>query len=371
MVENMRVNNEKISSLQFLMILCGSVIGVSILDFPRIAIEKVGPDSWILILIGTIIMYLVGICIFKVLDRYRGYTFFQILEAILSKPVSVVICILFSLHFMFLTSIQIRIFTEVTREYLLYNTPSEVIIISMLLCIIFLIRNGIEVIGRMAQITFPIVSVLILILLIPLIKEMDITNLLPILHTPIGTILKAIPSVIFVFAGIEVTFLLSYFVVDKDRLRKKYNISLLIIGCIYLIILVFTISRFGIMEGKRIIWPVLELFKTIDIPGSFIENVEILMISLWIVAVFISAAVWYYGAMRLIRLIWHERGAKYLLVPIGGIIYIVANYFRNVSEIMDILNRYLMTVGIFFIIGLPVILLIGDSIKKRGGSSND
>lgn len=367
----MKSNSKKISSLQFFMLLCISTIGLGILDYPRVAVNRVGPDGWVLIIIGTIIAYLIGLIMFKTLEKYGEYNFYTMIKKLLSKPVSIILCIVFSLHLIFLASMEIRIFTEITREYLLYNTPSEVIVITMILAIIFLIRSGIEVIGKMAQIIFPVISIITFILLIPILREINFTNLLPVLHNPLKDIVKSLPIVLMIFTGIEMALLFYYYVEDKNNCKTRYMQGVSLMGFAYIIIFIFTVGRFGLSETNRIVWPVLELFKTLDIPGSFIENVEIFIISIWILSVFMTASIWYYEGAILIEYTLKNKGIKYLIWPIGLIMYMLSMYWSNISEITRIMNMEVYIVGTFFTIGLPLILLISFLIRKRGGSSNE
>ncbi|WP_168198360.1 GerAB/ArcD/ProY family transporter [Crassaminicella thermophila] len=364
----MNRNNDKISSFQLGLILAVNMVGVGILTLPRTITEAVGPDGWIVLCITILIVFCLTLFMTKLTRKFPQETVVEFSTTLIGKPLGLIISIGFCIYFIIISAAEVRVFGEIAKEYLLFNTPIEVLIITLLATAAYLVRSGIEPIARMAQIVFPIVTCIAIVLILPVLPEIDMTNLLPFFHTPILKILKAIPITFFSFIGIEVLMVFSAFVVDLRNITKHAFMSVGMVGAIYMFIIIVTVARFGIIESTHIIWPSIELFKTVDLPGAFIENIQVFVIAMWIFSVFMTLVVLYFGASLILSRVLKSREQNYFVLPILPIIYYISLIPDNIAQVndyIDLLSNYL---GSFYVIILPL-LLLGVSIfrKKKGG----
>ncbi|QZY55467.1 GerAB/ArcD/ProY family transporter [Crassaminicella profunda] len=363
----MERNNDKISSFQLGLILAVTMIGVGILTLPRTLTEVVGPDGWVVLLLAAFIALVIALVIAVLVKKFPQETVVEFSSSLIGKPLGMIISIGFFIYCILFSAMEVRIFGEITKEYLLLNTPIEVLMITLLLAAVYLIRSGIEPIARMAQIIFPVVVLIAVVIILPVLPELDLTNLLPVLKTPITKIIKAIPIIFFSFVGIELMLLFSAFVIEPQNIKKHVSFAVIMVSAVYMFILIVTVTRFGLVESTHIIWPSLELFKTIDLPGAFIENVEAFIIGIWILSLFMTLVTLYFGGSLIISRILKSKEQNYFVLPILPIIYFIALIPDNIAQVadyMDMISNYLST---FYVILLPILLLVISSFKKRKG----
>ena len=199
----------------------------------------------------------------------------------------------------------------------------------------------------------------------------DLTNFLPFFKTPLIKMVKAIPLMIFSFLGLEMTLLFSAFVSDRKNIAKYVTFSVLLIGFVYFTTTLVTIARFGLVETTHLIWPALELFKTVDIPGAFIENIHIYAISIWVFSVLMTTVGTYLGASLTLSRIIKSSEQDFLALPLLPLIYFFALSPDGLIQTMDLIDIFGNYLGTLYFALVPVGLLgLSFFIKNKGGEKN-
>lgn len=135
-----------------------------------------------------------------------------------------------------LLSYACRIFAEVIKAYLLETTPTEVIILTMLIAITYVARSKLEVIARVAVIIYPIILGFIIFLIVVNLPNADYTNIYPILDINYKVIPRGIMAVIFSYAGYEILLLALPFSENNKSSLKYCTKGMLIVIGVYLIV---------------------------------------------------------------------------------------------------------------------------------------
>lgn len=360
-------NNDQISSAQLAAILSVTVIGIGILTLPRTLAEAVGPDGWILIVVGSLFSLIIGLLMTRLVKKFPQKTMVEFSADLVGKPIGTILSLGFCIYFLIFTAIEARVFGEIVKMYLLFRTPIEVLMLSLLLTAAYLARSGIEPIARMAQIIFPITVFTAVLVIVPVLPDIDLTNLLPVLKTPILKLMKAIPIVFFSFAGIETMLIFSAFVTDPKNIHKGIYLTVGLVATTYLFVVGVTVARFGLVESTHIIWPTLELFKTIDTPGAFIENIQIYVISVWILSVFMTLVAFYFGASLTLSRIVKSKEQNYFVLPLLLLTYFLALIPDNLGQTMDYMELFSNYGGTVYILIIPLGLLGISAFKKKQG----
>lgn len=367
----MNRDNDQISSAQLAAILSITMMGIGILSLPRALVEKVGPDSPFIILVGVAIVLVLGLIISKLSNKFPKETIVEFGNSLLGKFIGALISFgLFGFYLVF-SAIEVRMFGEIMKTYLLINTPIEVLMITYMLAVIYVVRSGIETIARMSQILFPIVLFTSVITMIPLLPELDFTHFLPLLKTPPIKMIKALPLMVFSFLGLELTLLFSPSVIDKKNIKKYVIFSIMLIGFIYFNTVVVTIARFGLVETSHIIWPALEIFKTVDIPGAFIENIHIYTIAIWVFSVLMTTVGFYFAASFTLRHIIKSAKQDYLVLPLAPFVYYLALIPDGVVEAMEIMDMFGEYLGTMYLVLVPIALFGLSMVKRNKGEKKN
>ncbi|RKD22033.1 spore germination protein [Caminicella sporogenes DSM 14501] len=358
-------NNDKIISNQLFSVLTSLIIGIGILSLPRNLADKAGADSLVVLIIGSLIFMLIANLIVTLVLKFPHSTIIEIGNYLMGKFVGKILGIAYFIYIFMLAVIEARVVGEICKSFLLLTTPIEIIILSFLLVSAYTVRSGMETIARMAVILLPPSIIPALLAMFIVLPDIDPTYFLPVLRTPPINLLKSIPEVGFSFLGFEFILFIAFFVKDYKNIRKVSNISIITVSIIYFLTVFITIGRFGIEETRTLVWPVITLFKTINIPGTFLENIEVIIMTTWLFSIFMTFTISYYGAVFLLSRVIESKEHNYLAIPLLPLIYFCSLIPENVAQTYDLLGKYSYIGGTIFIVGIPILLLVMSIFKRK------
>lgn len=368
----MQNNKDIIPIGQLIFILMLTMVGSGVLTLARNLVEVAPYDYWIIILAGGLVGILFSLICGYIIRLSPRKTYFEILCNSLSKPIAYIVGFAYVLYLTISLGLIVRLFGETMKAFLLESTPIEIIIVGILITSIYLVRQGIEVLGRMLQFLFPIVAVFVTIIFALSFVNSDVSNLLPVFQITFTEVLEGMPVTIFSFIGFEMLLFFGVHLKDPKQATKSY-IAVVAVTLFYILAVVATIAQFGPMQTKYLIWPTLDLFDTIELPGLFIENVQVVVMALWILAVFSSIAPMHLAATDMLKSLTGSKDQAYLapmLLPIIYLFSIVPENLPEVYVVMDLFTKYLVT-SMSFLIPLIVLvsLLIQKKVKREAGSN--
>ncbi|QUH25335.1 GerAB/ArcD/ProY family transporter [Serpentinicella alkaliphila] len=363
-------NNDKISLGQLVHILMLTIVGVGVLTLPSAITEELGVDGVFVLLIGGALVLVIANLIGRIMKLFPGKSYTEILSACFTKPIAYIIIFLFLIYSLVINAFVVRVFGEVVKMYLLIRTPIEVIIFSMLLITAYLARKGIEPLGRAAELLFPLIMVPAVILFILAAADVDPTNFLPIFQASPIDIIRGVPTALFAFAAFEFMLIFGKFLSKTDQAPKALSIGMGIVIAVYVLIFAVALGVFGEPQLKHLIWPTLSLFKIIEFPGLFIENVESLVMVIWVFIVFMSIAPVHLGKTVLIGELLNLKERDFFALPLVPILYLTALIPESVAETyryMDIFSKYAIP---FFALILPILIFLVGSVRKGKGKES-
>ncbi|QUH19689.1 GerAB/ArcD/ProY family transporter [Alkaliphilus sp. B6464] len=360
----MQDNNDIIPIGQMIFILMIAMVGAGILTLPRDLAEIVPYDHWIVLLAGGLVA-IVGALIHGAIIRLKPRKqYFEILCDALTKPIAYIVGLTYVLYLVGFIGLLTRIFGEVIKVYLLTNTPLEVITISILAAAIYSARKGIEVLGRMMQFGFPSVVTTIVFIFALSFTRSDFANLLPVFEITPAEILKGTPTTILSFIGIEMILFFGVHLEQPKKATKAY-IAVVAILLFYMLIVTATLAQFGPIQVKSLLWPTLDLFDTIELPGLFIENIQVVVMSLWVLTIFSTTAPMFLAATVMTESLTGSKDHAYLAAPFLPLVYLVSIIPENISKTYEIMNIYTRYVASAMIFVVPLIVLISLVIQKK------
>lgn len=358
--------NNKISLRQLQALLILEVFGFGVVDLPRRLTGFAGHDGWASVLFAVIFIIILTAIMTHTVKLFPETSFYELSREILSRPIGVVVSLLFALRLILLAAFNLRIFAEIINQIMLPTTPFAVIFASMLMIAAYGAAKGMETRARMAE-------VLILIALLPLGfvfvmsgRDIDFSNLMPLMVTPFENILTGSLSAFFAFSGIEVLLLVGPFLARPKHLTKSSIQAVATIGIFMIIITVATIARFGHANVVHQMWPVLKMMDTVGLVGSVIDRQGVFIMTFWIISAYatINAAL-FFSSLLLKDVVKKGRHSWYILgfIPIIAIIaYLPAN-LTAVFRYFDLINS---TLGVTTMVIVPLLLLLVSKIRRLG-----
>ena len=142
------------------------------------------------------------------------------------------------------------------------------------------------------------------------------------------------------------------------------------ITTLYLIAFFITLAGFGLIGLKREIWPAISIIREVELPGFFIENVDGILFSGWIIIVFATLGPYIYTTSVVLSNIFNTAKHNYFVLLSIPIILTISLIPQNIGEVYSINKIVLKYLGTFVLIICPLILYIIAPIKKGGKCHN-
>lgn len=363
--------NNKISNRQIQTLIILNLFSNTSLILPRIASELASGDGWIIVIGGGIISIIYALIITTLAKMFPNQNIVEYAEVIFSKPVAMLIGVVFCLKLIVFAGLEMRVFGELIKQTLLKNTPIEIIMITMLFVVTYITRKGYEARARLAEFLIFFILIPIIFIFLFIIPDVKLHNIAPILVTNPKQIVYGSFIISFAYSGIELLLLATPFVKSPNELTKTTIKSIVFVGILNTVICLFTLGAFGPIETSRQIWPVMTIMQMIHLPGALIQRQDALMMSFWIMIVFLLINAYLFFSGLLIKKIAGLKEQNFLILPLVPIVYLIALIPNNIVETYEWLTIITRYVSSLFLIVIPLILLIVAKVKGMGQSEKN
>ncbi|MEI4768160.1 endospore germination permease [Psychrobacillus sp. FJAT-51614] len=361
------MQNNKISSFQFLVLVIFFTIGSSILYVPSILSIKVQQDAWIATIIATIVGLLVIWLYITISMWFPKLTYIQVNEKIFGKVLGKTFSIMFVLMLFLYSSSLIAHSGTFLITQIFPKTPAAPLNIMMTIIIVMGVRLGLETIARSAEILIFVFFILFLILSVALIPQVNYLNLEPFLQSKPTSILGASFVLVIVSTVNSITLLVIFpaFLKEIKKAKKNFIIGNIIGSIIIIIITTLCIFVLGSPTTSRQVYPSYALAKVINV-GDFLTRIESLMATLWILCIFFKSILYFYAATFGLSQILNIKDYRPLTYPLGIIMVVLSLLFYP-----DILDQYKFDAKIAVILStiigifIPLLLVLIYMIRKK------
>ncbi|SES94537.1 spore germination protein [Natronincola peptidivorans] len=358
-------NNDKVTVSQMVTISILTMVGIGILTLPRELIGEAGTDGWMVLILGGLGAIAVSFTHGYIIKSFPGKSYFEILSITLTKPIAYILGLYTIIYLLGIMSYVVRTFGMTVKEFLLPETPPEFVILPILLVSAYLVRKGIEVLGRMAEIIIVPLSAVIVILFFLSWRNAEVSNLLPVFQTPSLQIIKAVPFALFSFLGFEVLLVFGGFMDKPKKATRVGPIAIFFVLLLYQLLNASVLTVLGSHQTERLIWPLLATFRTIELPGAFIENVEIFVMAVWVFTVFMTMVPLYLGGcLLMMELAGGKDHSYYSLLPLP-FIAVLSVWDDSIADVYESLGKFSDYTAYGVVLLVPLGILIALLVRKR------
>ncbi len=354
--------NSRISNYQLFTLLCGFMIGSSLIVSPAAGAKQ---EAWLAFLIGCIIGTILIAMYASIYRLNPSCTLIEALEKNFGKILGKGFAILYIWYFIHLASLVLRNFGEYSVITGYPETPILFIIVSFSLIVAFSVRSGIEVMGRISEIFLVILIVILVFVFFSLITAYDLENLKPFMSQGIKPIIKtAFGTVTFPF-GEAIAFLMVFPYVNKqEKIVKTSIFSSLFVGLVLVEVILRNILVLGSDMASRDIFPshiVFRLIPNLDVDPLLDVNLT--------VAGIIKAGICIYAASAGIVQLLNLDDYKPFVLPVTALVVSLSIWvFESIMEMLQWAADFWQYYSIPFQIIIPCILLIISFVRhKRAG----
>lgn len=257
--------------------------------------------------------------------------------------------------------------TYVLTTWVFPNTPDIVLIAIFLFVCFYASITRPETAVNIGVVLLPML-VLFLIFMLLSVKNLHITNLLPLFYDRSNTWMLGFVFSTYAFSGAEIYVILRKYVLENEKIKKK----MLAIYCIfltgfYLFSILFTLMFFSLEEIELIPEPILYLLHSVEV--TFIKRLDLFFIYIWLSWSLVTIV----NYVLVIRLIYFEKKRKapilqqfIFFTAIGGISTVLIRY-----SVLDFFKHYIIYATILFSFLLPIIIILVNKARGRTVSESD
>jgi len=356
--------NDKISIRQLQILLILNIFGTGVLTLPRRAAIFANQDGYVSVLIAVLFAAVLSLIVTTVAGRYEKDSFFDYCGSLLSKPIAYLLSIGFVVKLIINLALELRFFGEIVRQTLLESTPFWVIASLILVIGGYAASKGYETRARLGEMFVLVVFVPIIVIFVIASFKANAENVMPILKTPINNLALGAFYSGMSFTGIELCLLAFPYLNTPQKARNGVFFAVIAIGALMVVIAFLTIATLGADDTKIQLFPMLQMMDQIEVPGSLLERQKAFIMSFWIVsAFFIVNAYLFFSSLLMKSTFKKGTHSGYIWISAAAVL-IISLLVKTLSDAETYMKLMFVTFDLFYLVLLPVLLLVAGSIKK-------
>jgi spore germination protein len=273
-----KVGINDITANQFGFIIIGTMMGIAILFAPKDLVKASQQDAWISVTFGMLYPFyivLMGILMFR---KYPNKSILDISKICFGKVIGGIFNFIFMLQFLFFTATRCAGLDDILQTYIAAFLSPIKLMAAFVLAAAFTASLGLKVIGRVNQMIFYFMIILVLSPLAVL-KEGSMLNVMSVFDSGIKKIFIGSIQTIYSYTGVEILFIIYPMIKDKENMIKASLRAVLITTLIYIWFVFSTIYYLGIDIIPKYAWPFVTITKAINLP--VVNNFIYIFLFLW------------------------------------------------------------------------------------------
>lgn len=331
---------------------------------------RASQDVWVAILLGILAVIPATLIYGKIISIFPGKNLYEILEISFGKIIGKIISALYILYFIYLGILCIRNITEFVQIASFPETPQYFTALCITILSIYMVKSGIEVLGRWTKLVSIFLFCLIFFITLTAIPKFDYENLRPMLYEGWKPIFHS-TFILIAFPFGELVLFLSLFHTLKDHKKaiRVLLIGLIIGGLILLITALRNMFLLGLPILTKIYFPTYYANSLISI-GGFFQRMEIVAAITLILAGFAKCCICLFAISIGVGQLFNASEYGSFSIPMGLIMMVLSMIiYENTMEMLEGIELYAY-IALPFQMILPPIILLFAWRKKRSQGNN-
>lgn len=246
---------------------------------------------------------------------------------------------------------------NIAKQYLFTTTPVEMIALAYSLIVQYAVSCTRIAVLRLNLLFLPFVLFVSLILQFYLIRFFEWENIQPLFSTDWSTLLKGSKEVGLSFTGFEAILFYAFLMKRPKEAPAAVLYGLSIPILLYAMIYMVIIGVFSVDVTINLTYPTIELAKEVEVPGGFIERVESLFFSIWIMTIFNTSATFFDAAIMCLRSVYGRLDKRAWILIVSPLTYLLSMWPQDLVQFFsfgDMLTNY----GLVVVYLIPLLLLL-------------
>lgn len=358
-----------ITNRQLFFILYLTITAYSMIDLPKNMAQTAGKNSWIAIILTSIVFAFAIIIIAKLNNMFQGQVFFDYSQEIVGKFFAYALGIYFVINFLFVAVyLKIKI-SGLIKSNFLPKTPSVVVLIAGIILFAFVAYKGITNVARLFEIYGLLVLIVILLLSILMLTQGMSFNVMPLfIKYEVKGFPDAFRYLIPAFSGIEILLIIPFTAKNKKAPKVAF-FSVLAIGLIYVLIVESTIKILGLNNTRCLNDSFIEAMRLIEMP--LIERADIFYLTFGLAGLFSGMIIVFTGIVEFSCKIFSKAKRIVIVIIVAILLFVLSLCAMKINIIGDIYKKIWIYMVICSGIFIPSIVFIIAKIRKYPRKDND
>ncbi|MEN6324683.1 MAG: endospore germination permease [Syntrophomonas sp.] len=331
---------------------------VAYFETPHLLIHNLYNNAW-LAAICSVIPGLFLIYMYSHIIKKSRRPFPLLLDEHLGTIPGRIIGFIYILFFILVCAYTLRIFIEFIKMNVLPATPISVFIGVLLFIGFVAIKTGLENIARICELVIVIgLPFSFLIVVIALANNFHLERIMPIAYMDYRALGMGTVNSVFVLGKIMPVLSLAFFLNQKEKARISMNAFLFTHIPLITLTTLSVIIILGTIPALSFTFPTFNMVRLARI-GSFIQNLDIIFIGIWITGIFGAVTVPWFMACYTTQQIFNLRDYRFLAAPsvlIIGVLSIAIS--RNNVETLVWSIHIIPPLYLFFFIAIPFLIFL-------------
>jgi len=336
-------------------------IGIGVLAFPYELHKAAGVDGWISLLLTGGVIQLLLLAYVALCERFPKRNLFEFAPLLLGKWFGNLVTILYIVHFALISCIVLLLEMVLVQLWIFPYSNLWLIIVANGVILIYFSKESIRIIARYHTMISFILIIMVGLLFIGL-DNLDYRYMLPIGQQGWQALITGMKSSIFSFLGFELLLVVSS---DVKRNGKSLIAPMLwangVAAAFYFIVVIVCYLNFSPEAISHVPEPVPFYLNGISL--AFVERLDLLFLSIWLVKVTATLTSYVYATGKGVGYLFHRNQhnkAIYYVVPL----VCLSGFFYKWEPGIEYLSTFI-EVESYVVLGLPIVLLLVALLTGR------
>lgn len=367
MIKISKPNESKLTDHQITVLVVFCTVAMNPFIYPTLVNRIMGRSGWILGIINLLAAFLGSMVISYVLRKIQGANFIDWAEQLLGKAVVYGVTLIFVAIVIFNLTITYRVLAEILLVTQLPQTPTWATVATVALSSLYLVLLGIGAMARTSEFYFVFAAPVFLAIVLGRSATRSLHNLQPFTVIPWTNLkdIRVVGSFMAYFGPVHF-FLLSHHIPPKAKIGKAMAKAITWSAVVILVSFLLPVLVFGPEMVDYASFPLLEVASTLRFPGTLLERIVFVIVTLWQGVTFVTGAVYHYAAATALSRL-SGQPANRLAVLLSPVIIIGALAYKNLAHLFEMYT-------LWSIIGLSytgfLLLIIFLAMIIRGGRTH-
>ncbi|SLK03457.1 MULTISPECIES: GerAB/ArcD/ProY family transporter [unclassified Paenibacillus] len=361
MIEKGRLTVRQLGSLMFL-----CTIGEQIIVFPSMVTSYAHQDAWLSALLGVAGgagILSIMLVVYKLQPRMN---LIQHALHTLGPWIGAFISCFYLFYFLMGTSAFIREIGDFMTTQILPESPLFIVNLLFVFTLVWGLLSGLEPIGRSAEVFLPLIVLFLLILTVCLFPHSHLDNIKPILGEGFLNPFKGFVAVLtYPYCELCIFLMLFPYAKKEAHWEKDILLAAIIGGLMLTLTLTICLLVMGPFMTQHHWFAAFNLSLKINI-GNFLQRIEALMASVWIIAVFFKSILFFYSFVLGITHLFKLSSYRPLILPCALLVLSMSIVLApNENFYLKVVIPYWIDWDLTCGIAIPLLLIMVHKLRVR------